>query len=328
MKKFLAFTVGIVMFCSLALFTACGEENIGKMSGNFKKEATAEEFSAATVQIQNAVDQNTILGGDTESENWAFGFDSRAKFTVKTTAGGESTSVKLNAGYKIALRNSKEGEEIQTSVAGAGDISVKTSGDKSEDLSLTFYNDTDYIYIDFSSVQEGMKIKMQLEDLVGMLSGAMDSGAGTMSVADNTGTGESSESGSVQSGDDFSVLAETGCKIYIDDSKGLKIKISATAQTLTTLLTELGGLFEGILPYQISSVAKCDLYFALDEEGKLAQISADIDLTIGGAAAEGETDAAGITLKGGFYLKAYSGDVEFPDDLSTYTDGMLPGLFA
>lgn len=330
MKKILALAVSVLMFGSLMLFTACGEENIGKMSGNFKKEATAEEFAVAAERMQDAAEQDKVLGGDLESENWTFGLDSRAKLTVKTTVNDTESSVKLDAGYKISFTNEKAEDKITTKITGAGDVSYNEGGSKSDEKSFKFYNDSEFAYIDMSSVTEGMKIKMELKNVLSMLMLFANSSSGlsvSMSVNDGESAADAEMSATVEIQEVFSTLVSAGCKVYIDDSNGLKIKISVTAEALTQLLSEAFADMEIPVPYSVSAAAKCDLYFALDKEDKFAQVSADFDISLAGAATGGSAESASVTLKGGFYVKAYTGTVALPADIDTYSENLLPGLF-
>lgn len=342
MKKFVAVLMSTTLLCSFALFTACsdkqGNGGGGKLDGDFSTEATDEEVAAALTKFQNAVEGNTIVG-DTEADDWSFGFESDADISfsmigVEAGAGeGAQSDVNLNidldVGYKLIIGNS--------AVSGAGDLSLKGSGSvvgSNADYSAKVYNDADYFYVDMSSVPGMSKVKMTYETVAGALesvgsgesqtptdtpatmSADVAPGAGTENEGgQGTETAPSSEIDEIVAG-----LKEVGCKVYIDDSDGLKVKLSVSEETVDMLLEAIG-----LVPAESAdalidfSVFSFDLYFAMTDDGVFSQISADFDIKASVDLGDylGKFDAA---CSGYIYVKAYDGTVELPDDLGEYTE--------
>lgn len=329
MKKLMAVLMSTTLFCSLALFTACGDEreNIGKMDGDFSTEATDEEFAAALTSVQRAVENNTILGGDMEAADWSFGFDAGLDLdfdmTVSGAASTETVNIDLDAGYQLVIDNA--------GVAGAGNLSL--SGDATNQTNIDYdvglYNDVEYMYFDMSLNQSQMKFKMTWETLAKIADSA---GSGSVAVpgteavlsaaadtgADNEGGQGSDSAVSADIAEIIAGLKEAGCKVYIDDSDGLKVKLSVSEDTVDMILAGLGTELEGISEMISFSAFKLDLYFAMTADGVFSQVSADINIDM--SMNLGNLGSYDIALSGGVYVKAYDGEVKLPDDLGSYIE--------
>lgn len=165
MKKFVAVLMSTTLLCSLALFASCSDDNgnIGKMDGNFDAEATDAELAEALTQMQSAISGGTILG-DTDSQDWSFGFEARMDFdfgmTVTGAGGTETVNIDLGAGYQLALDD--EG------MKGAGNLSLSgnDTNQTNIDYDIGLYNDVDYMYFDMSSVAENAKFKISWDTLL------------------------------------------------------------------------------------------------------------------------------------------------------------------
>ena len=336
MKKLMAVLMSTTLFCSLALFTACSDEreNIGKMDGDFSTEATDEELAAALMSVQRAVDNNTILGGDMEAVDWSFGFDAGLDLdfdmTVSGAASTETVNIDLGAGYQLVIDNA--------GVAGAGNLSLSgnATNQTNIDYDIGLYNDVEYMYFDMSSVETGAKFKMTWENLMNAVDSVGSGGVivpdpgTTLSAAVDTGTGSEGGQGSdsAVSADIAEIIAglkEAGCKVYIDDSDGLKIKLSVSENTVGMILAAVGAEAEGISEMLAFDTFKLDLYFAMTAEGVFSQISADFDIDMN--LNLGNLGSYDFDLSGGVYMKAYSGEVELPEDLASYTQvNEIPSL--
>lgn len=336
MKKLMAVLMSTTLFCSLALFTACSDEreNIGKMDGDFSTEATDEELAAALMSVQRAVDNNTILGGDMEAADWSFGFDAGLDLdfdmTVSGAASTETVNIDLGAGYQLVIDNA--------GVAGAGNLSLSgnATNQTNIDYDIGLYNDVEYMYFDMSSVETGAKFKMTWENLMNAADSVGSGGVivpdpgTTLSAAADTGTdsegGQGSDSAvSADIAEIIAGLKEAGCKVYIDDSDGLKIKLSVSENTVGMILAAVGSEAEGISEMLAFDTFKLDLYFAMTAEGVFSQISADFDIDMN--LNLGNFGSYDFDLSGGVYMKAYSGEVELPEDLASYTQvNEIPSL--
>ena len=336
MKKLMAVLMSTTLFCSLALFTACSDEreNIGKMDGDFSTEATDEELAAALMSVQRAVDNNTILGGDMEAADWSFGFDAGLDLdfdmTVSGAASTETVNIDLGAGYQLVIDNA--------GVAGAGNLSLSgnATNQTNIDYDIGLYNDVEYMYFDMSSVETGAKFKMTWENLMNAADSVGSGGVivpdpgTTLSAAADTGTdsegGQGSDSAvSADIAEIIAGLKEAGCKVYIDDSDGLKIKLSVSENTVGMILAAVGAEAEGISEMLAFDTFKLDLYFAMTAEGVFSQISADFDIDMN--LNLGNLGSYDFDLSGGVYMKAYSGEVELPEDLASYTQvNEIPSL--
>lgn len=326
MKKLVAVLMSTTLACSLVMFAGCGEDggSIGRMDGDFSTEATDEEFAEALTKVQGAVEGNTILGGDTEAADWSFGFDAGADVSFGVTVTGaqdtSSADFDLGAGYQFVIGGA--------GLAGAGDLSVKgsASGQEESSYEIGLYNDLNYMYFDMSSLQDGAKFKMSWENLINAADGlsyiAAPHSEAVLSAAADTGTGgEGQESDSAISADFAEIIAglkTMGCKVYIDDSDGLKVKMSASEDTADQILAQAGADLEGISEMIDFTAFKFDLYFAMTADGVFSQVSADFD--IGMNMDLGELGSYEFVFSGGIYVKAYGGEVELPGDLSSYIE--------
>lgn len=331
MKKFVAVLMSATMLCSLALFASCSDDNgnIGKMDGNFDAEATDEELAEALTQMQSAISGGTILG-DTDSQDWSFGFEARMDFdfgmTVTGAGGTETVNIDLGAGYQLALDD--EG------MKGAGNLSLSgnDTNQTNIDYDIGLYNDVDYMYFDMSSVAENAKFKISWDTLLDAADSVGTPGAvlpdttePTMSAAADTGSESDGDqqTDTAVSADIAEIIAglkEMGCKVYIDDADGLKVKLSVSENTVDMILAALGAELQGISELIEFSAFKCDLYFAMTAEGVFSQISADIDIDMSLDLSGLGVGSYDIDFSGGMYVKAYSGEVEVPDDLASYIE--------
>ena len=342
MKKFAALLMSMTLLSSLALFVACGDsdkqENQGKLDGDFSTEATDEEVTAVLTKLQNAVDGNTFLG-DTAAEDWSFGFDAGADVSFSMVGlepgSGENAQVGANVhfdlgvGYKLIIGNS--------AVSGAGDLSVKGSGSvmgSNANYSAKIYNDADYLYMDMSSVPGYPKVKLTYETVMGAIesvgSGESQTPAdtpSTMSADAAPGTGSENEGGqgteTAPSSDIAKIVAglkEVGCKVYIDDSEGLKVKLSISEETVDMILEALELVpADGADALVDFSAFSFDLYFAMTEDGVFSYLSADFDVKMSLDLGE-HLGKYGIECSGYIYAKSYEGTVKLPDDLAEYTE--------
>ena len=322
MKKFLMTAACGLLAFSLSVFAACGDDTPkkGTVEGDFSQEATETEVTDAADALDSAFESGTLIG-DVESEDWSFGAALSAEAEIKFTVDGESSTTSFSLDYKLT---GAPGETDSLALAGAGSFSLK--GEESADMSV--YNDADNVYIDMSSAEGGAKIRMSwsaLFETIGSLGGSMLPAA---MAADTQLPAESQPGGSEPGASDtateeenwfadlFLSLTEAGFKIYVDDSDGVKVKISATDSVMAALAADLGS-DTGAAGLAFEEGAVLDAYIAMDKDGALSQVSAVVDIS---ATMTMEGAAVGFALSGNISVSSFDGKVELPSDLSSYMD--------
>lgn len=333
MKKIVAVCTGIVMAASVMALAACGD--VGVVKGDFSEEATAEETKVALA----SVDVSTLFGDETaESFGLQFLTDLDFSMDMSTKISEDlqtSTSVKGNfdVDYKAVTTYSET--DISTAGAGSFNLALKSvidSETENETYKGKVYMDSDYVYL--SSNVEGMEkvkytIDSLLEEVMGSVSGMIPV---NMSLAASTDAEIESTLGMDL---DFDSIVEQlegiGFKFYIDDSKGLKVKISATTEAIEQvadeiIATAMGGgvsLPTSMLNVNVKS-SVFDFYLAIDEDGKFSQVSFNSNLNI--EISMSEYMSGSLSLKGGVALKAYNGTVKLPSGIESDESYLLTNV--
>lgn len=338
MKKFIA-TIAGVLLCGAFALSACEGRNEpqGEIKGNYV-EVTSTELTEKLEKIT----PDKLLG-DTSSEDWKFGFeftsDSRLEADIKTTKGEETEPfIKLNIDEESTLKAMFEATEDETAFGG---LSVKMQNnnklegkiEKSDileieedinfDYSINLHADDEYLYFqipDMSDlplpfeISEG-KFKVPVKYLFSAVENLLPNTMSRAAEGDTSGVA------------DF--LTEYSLKAYVDESDGLKVKISADKQALYTMLDKIAGIpaetAEGFATFNTFAV---DLYFETAADGKFerAGLTADIDGTLNikaGDLGDGVPALCGpVKIKADVTVKRFSGEIIMPtaEQLEEYID--------
>lgn len=361
MKKFLAIAAGATILAGMLAFPACdmgNNEEPGEIPGDYQEIAAPElEDKLSTIDPEK-------LAGNTSEEGWSFGvkldcnIKAQTDLTMKAVLptepsdsadpqdnngtstpsepeqgdgqaesaddGGLKGNIDLSASYKLQLSSE--------AISGAGTVTAKGKIERAPemlnlpsdiDYRLLAYNDARFIYLDLPDNLSDLgvpeefpdKIKLPLSNFVGDVVG----------VALNTREG----------GNQLSILlTKYKIKAYIDETAGLKVKLSADKDTLNAILSDTdikdNDFVELISQTMTFNTCALDIYFAVDKDGVFEQAGVTVDLDIAvnvPAQLNDDVEVKGtIKLNGSIALKKYSDSVSLPDNLDSYVNIFGPQL--
>lgn len=334
MKKAVLAVASIMLAGSLFAFTGCDKgNNVGVIKGDYK-EASAADVNEAVKNI----DMEKAFG-DPAEENFKFGFEAKAdlsfNMSYSVTANSETVSSMkadggLKANYQVVI--APEGEAF--SVAGKGDFSVNANVSQSglgqdnsskTELSANLYQDSEYLYLDAhlgsGENKKDEKLKISFEDII---EGVIGEIGGSFAMIDDAETelpdGEISGGVDMEMnlGTAISALMEAGFTVSLDQTSGLKIKISAGQELILNALKEIED-FEIPLDGLEFSDAEIAVYLSFDEAGKFVQAGVNVNISASMEVLEqGSGMKVEVGVKGGVELKLFTGTVTLPEDLSDY----------
>lgn len=325
MKKISFALVSVLLAGSMFALTACdGGGSVGKVSGNFKKEATAQELETAL----SSIDAEKAFGtGETVALQMLGEFEISAK--------QQNISSKTELTFDYALQGPKavfgsmasptaeeEGDEepeiswkdyamaavSQFVSTGSFNLKTKTTGEDATSIGAKIYQDANYLYLDVKTDAMSPKVKISISELLDIIGESMDSDE----PEDDTVTGSDANSDTdlgVIGGEDimtaWSSALLASYKPYIDNSKGLKIKFEGDSQII------LDSFAQANMPIDASALKSSvmDIYLAFDENGLFTQLGVDVNVQV-------KTEGMNLTVKGGMAIKPYSGTVTLPLGIS------------
>lgn len=346
MKKFLVLAMASMMTLSVGLLSACadpagpgGVKPDGTISGNYK-EPTRDELSAALSHIET--DQ---VVGDTQSADWALhlGASLEAGFSFTVGEGESALTGSGKADLEAALSLEKNEDNTSADLAGLSatinEAKVTLPGDDGKPVAYSAeggaYVDTAgtaYADLTLKGGEDELTVKGKdsLSDLLqligGLVSSAPMAGYSLLSEQAQDGTGEISGEASAQlfSADELlEVLAQYSVKLEMDDSEGLKFRLTASAETVAKIMEEQN--VEADLAFTQCNIV---LYVALDESYMLQAVSlvADVEGSVAANAAlmmPAVSFEANLKLSFGVEEKS---SVKVPADLDSYTESIIGQL--
>lgn len=328
----------IAAICSAAAMTFCmftlsacsdnAEYDIGVVKGNYGAVATSEQVDTAMKTISESAPF-----GDTEAADWSYGLNFKANLGITTNFPEISSpntiysmigNVAMNTDYSLSLTKSAEAGDFGLDVKGKGSLAVNAeAGGEKLSMNANVYNDSAYAYLDVAANGEmpASKIKLSLNDLMGEIGGILpgetpDSGD---LPSDGNDTEEGGETGSeIGTENIFNNLTELGFNVYIDESDGLKLKMSATRETFDMILQQ-AGLADGGVSFNQSVF---DVYFSLDADGNFEKFGMKLGLNLAvplmEATAASAAQVATIGISCGISVTAFNGTVTLPSNLDEY----------
>lgn len=329
MKKAALALTGVLLAGSLFALTACGKDggSVGKVDGNFKKEATAQEIQNALSSIDT---ENAFGTGDTVA------LQMLAELEVSTKADGNSNTIEMTLDYTLQGPKSVIGAAAPTAAEinpefawmdyaaavleqfvskGSFNLTSKqtVSGQTvTSSIGANIYQDATSLYLDLNMNGVSQKGKISIADLLALIDESMksespDDGSNVDSDADSDAAlpTDSDDTDVTESETDVNVawssMLLSSFKPYIDDSNGLKIKFEGDSQII------LDAFAEAEMPIDASALKSSvfDIYLAFDENGLFTQLGVDLNIQV-------NADGTQMTVKGGMALKPYSGTVTLP----------------
>lgn len=337
MKKLIAVAAGALL-CGAFALSACGGKNPeGQIEGKYVEVTGA----ALTEKLKDVTAEK--LFGDASSKNWEFGFEFTSALDLETdvnTADADKTErlLKLDLEEKSNLKTVLTSTEAQTKLGG---LSLKAQNtntlkgklwksdrlgiaeDKEFEYSINLHADDEYLYFQIPDVSDlplpfevaAGKFKTPIEYVFSAVAGALPNSLAKAAEGDGSAAAD--------------LLEEYNLKAYVDESDGLKIKISATEQSLYSALEKFANLpEERAKSFATFNSFAVDLYFETAENGKFerAGIVADINGSLNvaaGALADGLPALNGtVNFKADMALKRFSGKINLPapEELEKYVD--------
>lgn len=311
MKKVISALAVSAVAVSMLAFTGCGEKtDEGAIKGNYQ-EKTPEQLTA----IINNIDAEKIF--DSNAVNMGV----RANFSGTTdTADFSSSSFTVGLDFKVSASESGLG--------GQGSVSLKssqTSGGHtvSSEFSGTAYTNTEFVY----AASGDDKIKINLVELIDALQ---------PNVEEKPLPSFYAASDAISIADMLAMAQQFGIKITVDDSKGVKFKLSATEETVWKIAEfvmaeggETSVSIEQLKQLITFNAFKFDLYFALDADGKFnaASIVTNVDVSMpmpeNGADVAAPVPTLSVKIKGSLEIFTHNDTVTVPDTVTgdaTYVD--------
>lgn len=326
-KKVVAILCAAVMTVGVGALAACSEADdteIGVVEGNFGTVATEEQLGTAIDSISESAPF-----GDTEAADWTYGFNFKANATATVDAfdvdeNGNfvsvTTSADLGLDYNLSLSKTTA-NELGLDVKGSGTVALNgKSGEEELSYSADVYNDIENAYVKLTANEETLKLKVSYETILGMIGDALP-----IALAETDETNQPDEPDDLPTdgtmfdpAEMLGMLAEMGFNVYVDDADGLKIKVSATENTVETILEQAGVSAEAVKFNEFVF----DIYFSFDAQGNFekfgTQINVNLEVAVVPATATTEAQSVKVSVKCGAALVPYSGTVTLPDDLNTY----------
>ncbi len=337
MKKVSFAVASVLLAGSLVAFTACGEGgSVGKVNGNFKNVATAQEVQTAL----SSIDFEKAFGtGET------IGLQLVAEMDVSAKMAAGSNKVAFSFDYALQGPKSALGsivtapqaseEENQPEIAwkdyasvifenfvsaGKFDLTTKqTEGNSSMETTIgaSIYQDANAIYLDSNLGGQPLKAKVSVAELLEVFDEMLqpgddipdignDSSLETFAVIDSETTpGDEPTDGDgtdvINPGDILGGLQEKGLNVYIDDSNGLKLKFSASSELILSAFQDAGLAIDA----SALRASTIDFYLVFDGNGQFTQVSFDVNVKV-------KMEGLDFSMQGGLALKSYSGTVTLP----------------
>ena len=301
MKHLTRIVLCLVLAISMLAMCACGGDNT--FEGNFSKEATEADLTA----FVEGVDTNKLVA---DQNNLGAELSVNLDVINNTSFGVYSvnTSGNINASAKLAFSAPAEGAEmpnIKAEITFGMDAESKAqaqgqSQTAKEDLSANVFFDNTGLYLKATmnsnktgkDVKNEIKGKLDMETIMGMVSGMMPMAAG-----------EGSEmGGTINLGTLLAGLKELGAKIYIDSSDGYKVKVSMSADAV-----------KEIVDNPALNVNLFDYFLTNNKEGRLVGLKLSLDI---GTTSSNQT----VGVKGDLVLKINNVSINTPSDLASYED--------
>jgi len=332
-KVILGLTALVTAF-SVCSLTACGNNTeTGAIAGNYQ-EATSEDMTTALSKIES-----DKMAGDPTAADYKFGVELASELKANIDLGSYgSFNMQFNEGYKCLT--------TKDTVTGAGSSSMKLDMTTTEnnqpkttkyDASLNLYNDAEYMYLDVTADNHNedttddvaVNCKFNYMDLVeyiaslGGISGMPDMPAALADEAPTTPAAPTTPDlpSQLPDVDALTMLNTLGVKSYVDTKDGVKLKFSATEDTVWNILALSGEVEASAIVVLKQAVTfnsfKLDAYFAIDKAGlfSAASVVMDIDAKVdmnainpGTAKAEEKLDVYSAKISGYFKVSAYTGE--------------------
>jgi len=357
MKKIISLALAAITASALAL-TACGEEeNSGKIEGNY----TAVSQTQLESQLSTINDDTVLGGGDKDELGVKLALDlgldmqeggvkgkAEANFSYDLYVNG------LQAMKDSAANDFEELPDVTVLGSGKANIDVNIPGaliaPDQKDIILKaegkLYNDTEYAYMDYSykmnNIDSSSKVKISFDVLIGILEGLGDPSYPDIPELPSAPQTTAAEDTEPDNGDNENVppLEEpeetptfkdiilqaqaVGCTVETDASKGLKIKITAPADTIKEAilgaLAEQNPMYAALISFPTCT---CELYVQIDENGVMTKAAFNIDLGLKIDATK-ETYAATVNMYVKGSVELNDNKVTLPAEIKDYTDLNVP----
>lgn len=278
MKRILATLGACAIAVSMFAFAGCGEK-----SGYTEK--SADEM----VEILKGIDTAKVLNlGD---KNLGLTVEASGEFAYGTVMSGNgSASAKLDL---------KLGENFDLTAAGEASakasVSYKPYAEEPAreievDLTGKAYVENSYVYAEaegtlpFDEELEDATCKFNYQQVLGAVMGSIGNLGGSVSLV---AAEESAPVDPVQYV--LALASQVGVKFYVDNSDGLKVKVSATQDTVFGVLDYVASQIEDEeAPAMIAEIKKSvtfnkfqfDVYFSLDKDGVFSEAGIDLDVDV------------------------------------------------
>lgn len=308
MKKKSTALASVLLAGSLVAFTACGKGSDFAVDGKFENEATPQEMNTAI----SAINYSKAFG-DVSADDWSFGLSVSSNFESSANIKADTTGLDGTFDYGEALeygiKISKNAQSpIGFSLAGHGNASLTmkgkmTTAEKEQNVDVTaegeVYNDDTALYLSYALKnfkESGLpvpdeyasgKYKIMMSEIWETVGGYLPASLLSEAFA---------ESETDTAAVDYITLLYTAFTPYIDNSDGLKIKLSLKEEFLNLALMKAAT--EANLGEVSLAKSMFDIYLVIGADGLFRQLSTNIDLSLS------IENLGSITLKGGLAVKA------------------------
>lgn len=319
MKKFLAVAACAAIGTSVFAFAGCGGKDGGSdfaVGGDYK-EATAEDI--------NNIMSSGVSFGDASAADYMLGLEFKADLDVSYKMGSM-----IDASGNFALNYLFN--QTATEIKGAGEANAKYTATYGEQklegkYGVKAYNDGEKAYASVSGLES-------LGVAGGVASGYVSYWNIINEIADLVPMTLSAVSADTAELDLITLATQYKVGVYVDNSNGLKVKISVTKDTVFALLdafVEEEAAVTAIKENLTVNKFVLDAYLVADATNVFKQLALDVNIDVEAKAADtGDTQTGDVSLKvkGGVSVNMTGSVVDLSglnkaDYTVDYTDAVL-----
>ena len=319
MKKVIAAFAAAAVAVSMFAFAGCGDKtDPGAVKGDYKEKTAAE-----MVEILNGVDAAKIM--NLGEKNVGLTVDLSGGFAMGELMSGNG-SVKMNVTADVSdIDNVKAYGTAQVNAE------YKVPGEEGTVENKMALNATAYVVenVAYGAVtglaENEMKAKVNLAELFG--AERNEDYYSPVKALVEAAPSEETEAMTQT----LTMLSQLGVKFYADTTSGVKVKVSATADTVWGALDmvaagdeEFAETVTMVKENVTLNKFQFDVYFALDGEGVFSQASVvcDVDVTVKGTLLSALMETEGMPdltahVKGSVALATTTTKVNVPENLAT-----------
>ncbi len=280
MKKLIRVLLCLSLCFAVVFSFACNPQEL-MFNGNYDVEATDEQIT----ELVSNVDTDKILGeenviGASLSFEYSMDGTTTETYEEETETSHVAGTFALDAKFSVDQEKLKDEDTMAEAIKASLDLNLSVENEYSEypeeneetTGKLGAYLDNSGLYLNLqtttNNTDKTTKGRIDVEEIMAVLSQLIGgANIGLPSIDVNSQTLE----------DAFDYLKEIGCKIYIDNSNGHKIKISITEEAIINIIEGSINSYYYEVDYNFD-IETADIYLAIDKDGVLKGVKFDVNV--------------------------------------------------